>query len=169
MGDEGQARWGTRGRVADRRPLERPVRVLVVDRHALMRRTLRALLEGEDDFEVIGEAEHLGEIMRHVLRGDPGALVIDMGCPGGESLRTIRRVRLCSAAVAIIATGVYESAAFARAAVEAGADCYVLKEKADSELAEAIRVACRARLPEASSRRHVALAGRLAAVNYGPR
>jgi two-component system, NarL family, response regulator NreC len=168
MGDDGQARWGSRGGVADQRPLERPIRVLVVDRHALLRRTLCALLEGEDDFEVIAEAEQVGEITRHVLRGDPQALVIDMSFPGGESLRTIRRVRLCSAVVAIIATGVHESAAFARAAVDAGADCYVLKEKADSELAEAIRVACRARLPAASSRRHVALAGRPVAVNYGP-
>jgi DNA-binding NarL/FixJ family response regulator len=149
MADDGRGRRGTRARAADRPSLQRPIRVLVADPHALMRRSLRALLQGEGDFEVIAEAERLGEITRHVLRGDPHALVIDMSFRGGESLRTIRRVRRCSAAIAIIATGVHESAAFARAALDAGADCHVLKEKADSELAEAIRVACAARLAEA--------------------
>jgi DNA-binding NarL/FixJ family response regulator len=124
-------------------PGEQPIRVMLADRHPAMRRSLRLLLDSEYDLQVVAEIGELADLVRQIPTHDPDALVIEMGFPCAGSLHAIRRLRGISPRLSIIATGLHEAAAFGRAAIQAGADGYVLQEQADTQLPDAIRAASR--------------------------
>src|SRR5271168_5665655 len=70
-----------------------PVRVVLADDHALMRRSLRLLLDGEEGVQVVAEAEDMEAAVRHVHSDKPDVLVLDLRMPGGSSVETIRKLR----------------------------------------------------------------------------
>jgi two-component system response regulator NreC len=122
---------------------ERTIRVLLADDHALMRRTLRLLLEGEQDVEVIAEASDLVSLVRHVDAHQPHVLVLDLGMPDGSSSEAIRQLRARLPAMQIVIVTMEENPVFAQRALAAGAIGFVLKDRADEELPDAIRLAAR--------------------------
>jgi two-component system, NarL family, response regulator NreC len=122
---------------------ETPIRVVLADDHAVVRRNLRLLLDGEDDFEVIAEAADLNTVTRHVNGHVPHVLVLDLEMPNGSSIEAIRRLREQVADTEIVVMTMEMSAAFARQAIDAGALGFVLKDRADGELPTAIRHAAR--------------------------
>jgi hypothetical protein len=63
------------------------IRVVLADDHALVRRSLRLLLDGEQDVDVIGEAGDLKGVARHVYGYSPQVFVLDLQMPGGSSMR----------------------------------------------------------------------------------
>jgi two-component system response regulator NreC len=117
----------------------RPIRVVLVDDHAMMRRNLWLLLEREDDLEVIAEAGDLGTVMRYVRAHRPHVLALDLGMPIGSSIEAIRRLREEVPGTEIVVLTLEESPGFARLALDAGAIGFVLKERADEDLPEAVR------------------------------
>jgi two-component system response regulator NreC len=121
----------------------RPIRVVLADDHAMMRRSLRLLLEGEADLEVIAEAGDLETVMRHVREHRPRVLALDLGMPNGSSIDAIRRLRQEVPGMEIVVLTMEESPVFARQALDAGAIGFVLKEMADEDLPEAVRRAAR--------------------------
>lgn len=120
---------------------EQTIRVVLADDHALMRRTLRLLLEGEQGLEVIAEAGDLNLLVRHVDAHQPHVLVLDLGMPDGSSSEAIRQLRERLPEMQIVIVTMEENPVFAQRAVVAGAVGFVLKDRADEELAEAIRMA----------------------------
>ena len=122
---------------------EEPIRVVLADDHALMRRSLRRLLDNEEGMEVVAEANDLLAVARHVHGHLPHVLVLDLGMHNGTSLETIRRLRAQVPDTQIVVMSMEDDPAFARRALEAGAVGFVLKEMADSELPEGIRSAAR--------------------------
>ena len=118
---------------------ERAIRVVLADDHALMRRSLRLLLDSEPDLQVIAEASDLETVMRHVREHRPHVLVLDLGMPNGSSVEAIRRLRLEVPSTEIVVLTMEESPAFAQQALGAGAIAFVLKERSDEDLPEAIR------------------------------
>ena len=70
-------------------PAPARIRVLLADDHALVRRSLRLLLDGEDDLDVVGEAESIGSVVRNVHGHTPNVLVLDLQMPGGSSNASI--------------------------------------------------------------------------------
>ncbi len=118
-----------------------PIRVVLADNHAAMRRSLRLLLDGEEDLQVVAEAERVSTVMRAVHHHQPRVLVLDLGMHNGSSIKAIRRLRQEVPGSEIVVLTMKESPAFARRAIDAGAVGYVLKDRADSELADAIRSA----------------------------
>ncbi len=121
---------------------ERAIRVVLADDHALMLRTLRVLLEGEKGVEVIGEAGDLGSLTRRVDNGHANVLVLDLGmlCGSSEAIRQLRR-RFPQTQIVIVT--MEENTAYAQRALAAGAVGFVLKDQADEELIDAIRLAVR--------------------------
>jgi DNA-binding NarL/FixJ family response regulator len=119
------------------------IRVVLADNHAAMRRTLRVLLDGEEGFEVIAEAENLSNVVRHVQGRLPEVLVLDLGMQNGSSVETIRHLRQQNPEPKIVVLTMQESPVFAQQAINAGAVGFVLKDQADSELPDAIRSAAR--------------------------
>src|ERR1700733_2177457 len=99
---------------------ERPTRVVLADDHALMRRSLRRLLDGEAGVEVVAEAEDLTTVMGHVHDHRPHVLVLDLRMPDGSSIDTVRRLREEVPSTQIIVLTMEDSAAFAQQALDAG-------------------------------------------------
>jgi two-component system response regulator NreC len=117
----------------------RPIRVVLADDHAMMRRLLRLLLESEDDLVVIAEAGDLETAMRHVRERRPHVLALDLGMPDGSTVEAIRRLREEVPGTEIVGLTMEESPGFAQQALDAGAIGFVLKEMSDEDLPEAVR------------------------------
>jgi two-component system response regulator NreC len=119
--------------------LARPVRVVIADDHAVVRRGLRQVLEAEGGFELVAEAGDIEAARRYVRGHHPDVLVLDLNLPGGLSLRDIPAIRAECPDTQIVVLTMQNEPAYARQALGAGALGYVLKEAAEAELVEAIR------------------------------
>jgi two-component system, NarL family, response regulator NreC len=119
------------------------IRVLLADDHTLMRRTLRLLLDDEDDIEVIAEADDLVSVARHVAEHHPRAIALDLGITNGSTGEAIRGLRERAPETEIVIVTMEENPVFAQRALDAGAIGFVSKDLADEELPEAIRCAAR--------------------------
>lgn len=124
---------------APRRP--QPISVVLADDHAMVRRTMRLLLDDERDIDVRGEASDISAAIRHVHQHAPQVLVLDLRHPNGSTIETIRCLREQLPRTEIVVLTMEESSQFARQALDAGAVGFVLKDRADSELAAAVRLA----------------------------
>jgi two-component system response regulator NreC len=122
---------------------EQPIRVVLADDHALMRRSLRLLLDREEGVEVVAEAGDLAMVLRHVRDRLPHVLVLDLSMPDGSSIETIRRLREEVPGTEIVVLTMEDGPAFAQQALDAGAIGFVLKDFADVELNRAVRAAAR--------------------------
>jgi two-component system response regulator NreC len=120
-----------------------PIRVVLADSHALMRRSLRLLLDGEEDVEVVGEADDLAGVVRRVEGDRPDVLLLDLSMPGGSSVEAIGRLRARTPATQVVALTMEDDPVFARRAFAAGAVGFVMTERSDAELLQAIRAAAR--------------------------
>jgi two-component system response regulator NreC len=115
------------------------IRIVIADDHAIVRRGLRMLLDGEPDFEVVAEADDAEAARRYVHGHHPDVLVLDINMPGGSSLDTVPSIRSESPETQIVVLTMQDEPAYARQAMRAGVLGYVLKEAADEELVEAVR------------------------------
>ena len=115
------------------------IRVLLADDHSLMRRTLRLLLDQEQDIEVVAEADDLDSVVRHVTEHRPHAVALDLGITGGSTGEAICMLRERAPQTQIVIVTMEDNPVFAQRALDAGAIGFVSKDLADEELAEAIR------------------------------
>jgi two-component system response regulator NreC len=120
-----------------------PVNVVIADDHGVVRGGLRLLLQQQEDFHVIGEAEDVPSALRLVEGRRPDVLVLDLNMPGPPSIEAIPEIRRRWPATRIVVLTMQDDPAYARAALQAGADAYVLKESAESELVQAVREVAR--------------------------
>jgi two-component system response regulator NreC len=117
------------------------IRIVLADDHPVVRRGLRLLLDGEDGFEVVAEAGEVDEARRFVRGHHPDVLVLDLNMPGGSSLEAIPELREEFPATQVVVLTMQQEPAYAREAIAAGALGYVLKQAADGELVQAVRLA----------------------------
>jgi DNA-binding NarL/FixJ family response regulator len=118
---------------------EAVIRIVLADDHAVVRRGLRLLLDGESGFEVVAEAGDVEGARRYVRGHRPAVLVLDLNMPGGSSLEAIPGIRREFPDTQIVVLTMQEEPEYAREALAGGALGYVLKEAADAELVEAVR------------------------------
>jgi two-component system, NarL family, response regulator NreC len=116
-----------------------PIRVVIADDHAVVRRGLRQVLDADGGFEVVAEASDLDSARRYVRGHHPDVLVLDLNMPGGSSLEGIPEIRAECPDTQIVVLTMQNEPAYARHALGAGALGYVLKEAAEAELVEAIQ------------------------------
>jgi two-component system response regulator NreC len=117
------------------------IRIVLADDHPVVRRGLRMLLDDEEGFEVVAEAGDIDEARRYVRGHHPNVLVLDLNMPGGSSLEAIPDMRSEFPETQIVVLTMQQEPAYAREAIAAGAIGYVLKQAADGELVEAVRLA----------------------------
>ncbi|HSZ12822.1 MAG TPA: response regulator transcription factor [Solirubrobacteraceae bacterium] len=121
-----------------------PIRVVLADDHALVRRSLRGLLDGVDDIEVVGEADSLESVEREVGLHQPHVLALDLGMHDGSTgIESIGRLRECGLGTTVVGMTMQDEPVFARHALIAGVAGFVSKHLADVELVQAIRAAAR--------------------------
>jgi DNA-binding NarL/FixJ family response regulator len=119
------------------------IRLVLADDHALVRRSLRQILDAEDDLAVVAEAIDLSSTARQVHNHAPDVLVLDLRMPDGSSIESTRVLRQQVPSTEIIVLTMEPSAAFAQRSLAAGAIGFVLKDQSDTELPEAVRRAVR--------------------------
>jgi two-component system response regulator NreC len=134
-------REATPAREMDVTDAAHPIRVVIADDHALVRRGLRQLLEGESGFEVVAEAGDVDAARRYVRGHHPHVLVLDLNMAGESSLEAIPGIREEFPDTQIVVLTMQNEPAYARRALSDGVLGYVLKEAADSELIDAVRAA----------------------------
>lgn len=122
---------------------EVPVSVLIADDHALMRRSLRALLEREPDVKAAAEAEDLAQAIQRVREGAPDVLVLDLRLRDGSSIQAVRELREDAPDTSVVIVTAEDNPLYAEHALAAGALGFVRKEHADVELPAAVRAAVR--------------------------
>ena len=149
------------------------LQIVLADDHAVVRRGLRLLLDGEPGFEVVAEAGDVDDARRYVRGHHPAVLVLDLNMPGSSSLEAIPAIRAESPETQIVVLTMQDDPEYAREALAGGAIGYVLKEAADTELVQAVNAG--AELVEAVSRAacgqgylNPSLGARVAAAPTGP-
>jgi two-component system response regulator NreC len=120
-----------------------PIRVVLADDHAFMRRSLRLVLDGEQGLEVVAEAEDLASVVRHLHEHEPHVLVLDLNLPGEYGIATIGQLRKRMPQTQLVVLTMHAHSGFAQRAQAAGALGFVLKDSADTTLGEAVRAAAR--------------------------
>ena len=116
-----------------------PIRIVLADDHAVVRRGLELLLAAEDGIEVVASVGDVEAAIRTTRGHKPDVLVLDLNMPGGSSLEAIPEILAASPGTNIAVLTMQNEPAFARQALASGALAYVLKEAADDELVEAVR------------------------------
>lgn len=115
------------------------MRVLLVDDHEVVRQGLRAVIEAEDDMEVVGEAGTAGEAVRRVGYDTPDVVVMDVRLPDGSGVDACREIRSRFPDVRVLMLTSYADEEALVAAIMAGAAGYVLKRIDSTELVKSIK------------------------------
>lgn len=116
----------------------RPIRLLLVDDHTLFRRGLKALLSQDDRLEVTGEASDLGEALRCLEQARPDLILLDNHLPGVRGVDGIVTLKDALPGVRVLMLTVSENAEDLAAALQRGADGYLLKTMESEQLADYI-------------------------------
>jgi DNA-binding NarL/FixJ family response regulator len=119
--------------------MDMPIRVILVDDHAVVRVGIRDVLERAGDISVIGEAED-GETARRLIReNQPNVLVLDIRLPTTSGIEVARWTQAAYPDVAVLIMSAYDDAPFLSAALQAGAKGYILKTASPEVIVQAIR------------------------------
>jgi NarL family two-component system response regulator LiaR len=118
-----------------------PIRVLLVDDHAVVRSGLSAFLLAFDDLELVGEAGSGEEAVRICDRIRPDVVLMDLVMPGMNGAQATRAIRERCPAIQVIALTSFKEQELVEGAMAAGAIGYLLKNVSADELARAIREA----------------------------
>jgi DNA-binding NarL/FixJ family response regulator len=116
-----------------------PIRVLVVDDHALFRRGLQMVLEQEDDIEVVGEAGDGAEAVERATDSMPDIVLMDVRMPKRGGIDACTSIKDAVPSAKIIMLTISDEEADLYDAIKAGASGYLLKEISIEEVAAAIR------------------------------
>lgn len=116
------------------------IRIILADDHAVMRRGLRLILEQQEDFEVIGEAADGRAAVSLAEAAKPDIAVLDITMPNLNGIEAARQISAKQQGVSIIVLSMHADEAFVLRALKAGARGYLLKESAEGDLINAIRL-----------------------------
>jgi two-component system, NarL family, response regulator LiaR len=118
-----------------------PIRVMLVDDHAMVRRGLATFLKVFDDLELAGEAESGEAAVNLCAKIFPDVILMDLMMPGMDGSSATRLIRQQFPNVQIIALTSFKDEGLVQSALQAGAIGYLLKDVSADELAQAIREA----------------------------
>lgn len=115
-----------------------PIKLLLVDDHPLFRRGLAALLSQDERFNVVAQACDMGEALRELSSHVPDLVLLDNHMPGVRGIEGIAAIKDVCPSVRILMLTVSENEEDLAAALQAGADGYLLKTVEAERLCEAI-------------------------------
>jgi len=119
------------------------IRILIADDHAVFRSGLRALLEKEDDFEVVGETGSGRETLDALHDLDVDSLLLDISMPGLPGPRVAQDALQRRPGLAIVILTMHEDEYYLQECLRIGVRGYVLKKSSGTEVAQAVRAAYR--------------------------
>jgi DNA-binding NarL/FixJ family response regulator len=125
--------------------MDKSARLLLADDHDIVRRGLRALLEEQPGWQVVGEATNGREAVELALTLKPDVVVLDMSMPELNGLETTRRIRHDLPKTEVLVFTMHESEELMREMLAAGARGYLLKSDAPAHIVAAIEALLRHR------------------------
>ena len=114
-----------------------PIRVLVVDDHAVVREGIRHVLSG-GEFEVVGEGASAAEAVALAAAGMPDVIVLDISMPGGSGLHAVPEVLERSPKSRVLMLSVHDDLEYVLESVRSGAHGYLRKDSTPAELRSAV-------------------------------
>jgi DNA-binding NarL/FixJ family response regulator len=115
-----------------------PVRVLVADDHAVVRRGIVRILRDSREIEVVGEADDGAEATRKALETRPDVVVLDLSMPRLSGFEAARQIRSALPQTRILVLTMHDEDEYILSSVRAGASGYLLKDEAPAELVPGI-------------------------------
>ena len=116
-----------------------PIRLMIVDDHAVVRDGLRAVLGMVDDLQVVAEASNGSEALAGALAAQPDVILMDIGMKGENGIEVTLRLLDADPTLAVLMLTMHDGVEHAQRALKAGARGYVLKDAPSSEIIGAIR------------------------------
>ena len=116
-----------------------PIRVLVVDDHALVREGIRHVLDAEPGIEVVAEAANGREAVELALLHIPDVVVLDITMPEETGLKAAARLRELLPSARVLMLSMHDHVEYVREGIRIGTHGYILKDSAGEELRAAIR------------------------------
>lgn len=115
------------------------IRIVIVDDQAMLRGAIAALLELEGDLAVVGVAGDGEEAVRVVAESTPDVCLMDIQMPGMDGIAATQAVRAASPGTRVLIVTTFARPGYLRAALDAGASGFVVKDAPAEQLAEAVR------------------------------
>lgn len=122
------------------------IRVLIVDDHTVLRAGLKLLINGQPDLEVVGEAAGPTDGLNLIRELQPDVVTLDLSMAQGGGLKMLDEIRSSGLTSRVLVLTMHDDPAYFRTAMHAGANGYVVKTAADSELLSAIRAVHQGRM-----------------------
>ena len=119
-------------------PIRRPLRLLVVDDHEVVREGLVALLSRREDFQVVAEAGTMAEALAAARRFEPDLVIMDVRLPDGSGIEACREIRAELPATRVVMLTSYPDEEAVLSAILAGASGYLLKQVRGRDLVSAL-------------------------------
>jgi two-component system response regulator NreC len=116
------------------------IKILLADDHKVVRQGLRALLEKEKEFEVVGEAENGREAVSKAIETKPDIVLLDVAMPDLNGLEAARQIKAKLPKAKVIALSAHENSSYVLGMIKSGASGYILKDVAFKEITDAIRM-----------------------------
>ncbi len=148
--------------------MTRKSRVLIVDDHLIVREGLRLILEGEDDFLVVGEAADGAEAVRQVAALTPDVVLMDLRMPGMDGIEALGHIGAEFPDVAVVVLTTFNEDDLVLRALSGGARGYLMKDASRETLLDAVRAAARGETLLAPSVLARALDKQAASAKRGP-
>jgi len=115
------------------------IRVLIADDQALVRGGFHSILAGQDDIEVVGEAEDGNEAVALVEELHPDVVLMDIRMPGIDGIEATRRIAARGLATRVLVLTTFDVDDYVYEAMKAGASGFLLKTAPPRQLADAVR------------------------------
>ncbi|MEY3275968.1 MAG: hypothetical protein RL153_1234 [Verrucomicrobiota bacterium] len=117
----------------------RPIRIVLADDHAVVRRGFRMILAAQPDMEVVGEASDGPGAVELAGRERPDVVVMDIGMPGMNGIDATRAIVQANPAARVLALSMQKDGVYVREMLRAGAKGYLLKDSGEQDLLAAVR------------------------------
>ncbi|CQR72292.1 Oxygen regulatory protein NreC [Sporomusa ovata DSM 2662] len=114
------------------------IRIAIADDHTVLRSGLKAMLNYHPQFEVVGEAANGLETLEMMEKCHPNVLILDLAMPVMGGVECVKEIRHRGILCRILILTMYDDEEYVKEVMRAGADGYILKKSADTELIEGI-------------------------------